>query len=139
MRSAIWNEAGVNCEIVRGGKIHPGDAVRAVPGSYDPERCEDGGKGDTFYLRPKLRSFEQVKAGKRGLAALHQRLLKTDPEGAARVQAAYATVGLSFFPRADAFSCEICAPAARWRAWVVPALVAVLMAALLFILLHPSQ
>jgi len=99
LMDAIWNEAGVNCEIIRGGIIRPGDKVHGVAGSYDPKRCEDGGKGDTFYLRPKLRTVAQVKAGKLGLAALHERLLQTDPGGVARVQAAYATVGLSFFPR----------------------------------------
>ena len=84
----------MNCEIVRGGIIRPGDHVRGVAGSYEPKRCEDGGKGDTFYVRPKLRTVAQVKAGKIGLAALHERLLQTDPQGVARVQAACALPGL---------------------------------------------
>lgn len=103
LMDALWEAAGVSCEVLVGGSLDVGDSVRVVPESHEPERVDTGGKGEVFFLRPKLRSAEQVRASRKGMAELYARVSVSDPEGAGRATAAYASVGLSFWPRPDAF------------------------------------
>lgn len=91
---ALWDAAGVNCEIVSGGTLRVGDALSF--GESDASRVNDGGKPVAFFKHPKKRNREEA------MACLPSRemaieLVARDPVGAWRAQKAYERVGLSFF------------------------------------------
>ena len=98
LQEALWLDMGVSCEILRGGTIQRGDTVRIIDTRHaavvqDPHP-------PSFYIPPKQRTAEMVRAAMASKRALHQTLLVHDPEGAARLQASYQKVGLTFWPRA---------------------------------------
>jgi MOSC domain-containing protein YiiM len=99
MMEALWETAGVNCEIVRGGLVHTGDEVKVRPETRDMARITHG-KPAGFFVRPSKRGMPMVRELRDGLRSAHARLLAKDPTGCARVAAAYASVGLTFWPLA---------------------------------------
>lgn len=61
---AIWNVAGVSCEVLVGGKIKTGDQINIL---WDETREADGGlQSSGFYVRPKERTAQMVKEGLAG-------------------------------------------------------------------------
>ena len=104
LQEALWLDMGVSCEILRGGTIQRGDAVRIIDDCQHPQQPHHGGVQDphvpSFYVPPKQRTAAMVRAAVADKRALHQQLLVQDPEGAARLQASYQKVGLSFWPLA---------------------------------------
>lgn len=102
LMDALWDSAGVGCEILQGGTLRVGDRVRVVPGTHQPERCDSRGnittKSEVYFLRPKLRTAEQVRAQRRGLAEIHEAMRRRDPEGERRVAEAHAAAGIKFWP-----------------------------------------
>eukprot|EP00930_Biecheleria_cincta_P087262 TRINITY_DN76509_c0_g1_i1.p1 TRINITY_DN76509_c0_g1~~TRINITY_DN76509_c0_g1_i1.p1 ORF type:complete len:285 (-),score=34.48 TRINITY_DN76509_c0_g1_i1:31-771(-) len=94
----LWQVSGVNCEVLVGGQVSVGDSVRQVPGSYCPQRIDVGMKPDAFFVQPSKRTPEQHKELSmiKDQAAL---LFEKDGPGAARLELAYRSVGLYFFPR----------------------------------------
>ena len=99
MMEALWEAAGVNCEIVKGGTLHVGDEVKIRPETRDVARIQHG-KPAGFFVRPSKRGARMVRELRDGLQSAHARLLAKDPTGCARVAAAYASVGLTFWPLA---------------------------------------
>ena len=90
----VWDAAGVNAEVVRGGVVRLGDELRI--GEADPVRVDDGGKPPAFFKHPKKRTGEEA----RGLIATREAGRKSaaaDPVGTWRMEAAYEKVGITFF------------------------------------------
>ena len=58
LMDALWDAGGVNCEVICGGKVRIGDTVQIVRGSHNPARINTGGKSESFFLRPRLRTPE---------------------------------------------------------------------------------
>ena len=93
---AIWDVAGVSCEVLVGGNMKVGDKINIL---WDETREIDGGhKPSGFYLRPKERTAEMVKESLAGKRETKQALLKIDPEGVQRAESSYNAVGLKFWP-----------------------------------------
>lgn len=114
LMEAVWEAAGVSCEVVLGGTLREGAEVSHVPRSHAPERVDAGSQFDGYYLPPSRRSdahFRDAVREKKKAAALAHRL--RDSEGLQRAEAAYRTVGLGFWPT----SVVVAAPASRWRSW----------------------
>ncbi|KAL1495856.1 hypothetical protein AB1Y20_014500 [Prymnesium parvum] len=91
---ALWEAAGVSCEVLTGGLLKAGDCV--VVGEAGGVQIDDGGKPAGFYTHPKRRSSQEAKAcipSREAAAALAAR----DPGGAWRLQKAYERVGISYF------------------------------------------
>lgn len=101
LMDALWGAGGVNCEVVRGGKLRQGDTWRIDP-ARDLALCDDA-KPETFYIRPKLRTKEMLRSSTQALVHLYERLLPMDPDGVERLAAAYSSVGLTFWPRSVTF------------------------------------
>eukprot|EP00413_Alexandrium_margalefii_P046220 CAMPEP_0204584800 /NCGR_PEP_ID=MMETSP0661-20131031/46547_1 /ASSEMBLY_ACC=CAM_ASM_000606 /TAXON_ID=109239 /ORGANISM="Alexandrium margalefi, Strain AMGDE01CS-322" /LENGTH=273 /DNA_ID=CAMNT_0051594285 /DNA_START=58 /DNA_END=879 /DNA_ORIENTATION=+ len=97
LMEALWDASGVNCQVVRGGTLRCGDECRVMP-AHEPERVDTGGKPADFFVRPGLRTSASLAATRRGLAALSKSLSAVDRAGVERVEAAYNSVGLRFWP-----------------------------------------
>ena len=96
MMEAIWNEAGVSCQVLVGGHITVGDTVEIL---CEKQQVDDGYQPPGYYVPPSKRTAEMVKeAIEKGREGKKQ-LLEIDPEGVKRVDASYGTVGLTFWPR----------------------------------------
>ena len=94
---ALWDTAGVSCEIVRGGQLYVGDEVKILAETRDPARITHG-KPVGFFVRPSQRGMPLIRELRDGLRSAHARLAAKDPAGCARVASAYASVGLTFWP-----------------------------------------
>lgn len=61
MMEAVWLEAGVNCEVVRGGTLREGDQVKLKPDSFRPDKIDCGLQSSGFFTRPSKRTAQQVR------------------------------------------------------------------------------
>ena len=106
---ALWDAAGVNCEILKGGEIHVGDAVHVLTTTQQLQAAlgnnaaampvaNPGEKPPGFFLHPKQRTAEMIKLGLEGRKKTYELCTARDPEGSARAERSYASVGLSFWP-----------------------------------------
>lgn len=97
MMEAIWNEAGVSCEVLTGGPIGVGDVVEIL--EDEAVQVDDGNQPPGYYVPPSKRTAEMVRDAIKRKREEKEKLLEIDPEGVERVQASYGTVGLTFWPR----------------------------------------
>ena len=100
LAEALWETAGVSCEILCGGQLSLGDEVEILTETRDQARTKHG-KPAGFFVRPSQRGMPVVRALRDGLRGAHSRLEAQDAAGCARVAAAYASVGLTFWPPAQ--------------------------------------
>jgi hypothetical protein len=104
LMEAIWDEGGISCEILVGGRIRPGDLARVLSSEEVEERfgnlIVDGGEhAHGFYVRPSKRTTDMVKLGLAGKKDSYKVLMDDDPEGVERLEKSYDTVGLKFWPQ----------------------------------------
>lgn len=97
LMNIAWDSCGVCCEIIHGGKVHVGSELQIIAGSKDLERCDDGGKPDSFYICPKDRSLAQIKKMVADMNKKRIELEQVDYDGVQRVEKAYNSVGLKFW------------------------------------------
>ncbi len=97
LMEALWEDAGVSCEIVKSGSVSVGASVR-IASEKDLSRVSHT-KPPSFFVRPSKRGAVDVKEKYAELDTLRKELEAKDPEGARRLEAAYNSVGLTFFPR----------------------------------------
>jgi MOSC domain-containing protein YiiM len=97
MMEAIWNEAGVSCEVLTGGPIGVGDVVEIV--EDERAQVDDGNQPPGYFVPPSKRTAEMVRDAIKRKREQKKHLLKIDPKGVERVEASYGTVGLTFWPR----------------------------------------
>jgi MOSC domain-containing protein YiiM len=98
LMEALWEAGGVSCEVIEGGTVSIGDTVSIKPN--DGSFLVDGGfRDEGFYVRPSKRSAAMVREALKTSKELHKKFSASDPEGAARAQSSYESVGLSFWPR----------------------------------------
>jgi MOSC domain-containing protein YiiM len=97
MMEAIWNEAGVSCEVLTGGPFGVGDVVEIV--EDEKGQVDDGNQPPGYYVPPSKRTAEMVRDAIKGKREQKKELLEIDPKGVARVEASYGSVGLKFWPR----------------------------------------
>ena len=102
LMEAVWDVAGVNCEVVQGGTLRAGDAVRIVA-AHEPERVDGGSHPPAFFVPPSKRTRPQVLALQQRAAAVLPGLLQLDPGGVARALESYQSVGLQLFKRPKRF------------------------------------
>mmetsp|Transcript_45104 Transcript_45104/g.109133 ORF Transcript_45104/g.109133 Transcript_45104/m.109133 type:complete len:240 (+) Transcript_45104:364-1083(+) len=96
LMDAIWDVAGVSCEVLVGGKIQTGDNIQVL---WDEKREIDGGlKSSGFYVRPKERTAQMVKESLAAKREAKQALLQIDPVGVRRAESSYNSVGIKFWP-----------------------------------------
>jgi MOSC domain-containing protein YiiM len=102
LMTRLWYQAGVSCEVLQGGTISVGDAVKILlDDDNDEKRTIDPGKQyPGFFLHPSQRTAEMAKQGVAHKMQARQELEKMDPRGVERVAQSYASVGLSFWPTA---------------------------------------
>eukprot|EP00927_Polykrikos_kofoidii_P082143 TRINITY_DN8082_c0_g2_i1.p1 TRINITY_DN8082_c0_g2~~TRINITY_DN8082_c0_g2_i1.p1 ORF type:complete len:274 (+),score=33.29 TRINITY_DN8082_c0_g2_i1:69-890(+) len=93
----LWFVSGVNCEVLSDGEVHVGDAVTQVPGSYQPSRCDTSSQPPHFDVRPSKLTRDQLKE-KSMTPEKAMACAKADPVGARRLEMAYKSVGVRFFP-----------------------------------------
>jgi hypothetical protein len=99
LMEAIWKESGVSCEVLTGGMIRVGDAVVVLPMDEQGRRPIDPGhQPPGFYIPPSQRTAAMVKAALQEKRLTMAKLAMIDPEGMARVDRAYCSVGLTFWP-----------------------------------------
>ena len=75
LTNACWDVGGLCCEVVRGGTLKPGDAVR-IASAPDPSRVDAGSHPPDFFIRPRLRTRAMVARSQQIVAALIPRLLE---------------------------------------------------------------
>ncbi|KAL3939905.1 MAG: hypothetical protein SGBAC_005458 [Bacillariaceae sp.] len=96
MMEAIWDCAGVACEVLVGGKIQTGNTIQVL---WDENREIDGGlQASGYYVRPKERTAQMVKDDLAAKREAKQALLKIDPVGVQRAESSYNSVGINFWP-----------------------------------------
>ncbi|CAJ1931411.1 unnamed protein product [Cylindrotheca closterium] len=96
LMEAIFDVAGVSCEVLVGGQIQTGNTVKVL---WDEKREIDGGlQSSGFFVRPKERTAAMVKEGIAGKREAKEALMKTDPEGVERLERSYNSVGIKFWP-----------------------------------------
>ena len=106
LMEAVWDEAGVSCEILVGGEICVGDDVVIMSEEGKTDRypglaavnVDEGVQGSGFFIRPSQRSAEMVHDNLQKKRKLHVELGELDPEGVARLESSYHSQGLRFFP-----------------------------------------
>jgi len=98
MMNAIWEEAGVSCQIVQGGKISTGDKVVTPPlGSakeINNEMLDPGIQNPGYYTPPSKRTTKMVLGSSKRMKEIKDGLMQSDPEGLQRFKDSYASVGL---------------------------------------------
>ena len=105
LRQAIWDEAGINCEVIKGGTIRVGDTVhiltaeeyKSATGGELP-LVDPGTKGSGFFLHPKQQTAAMVRESLEQRKKDFLQYSVSDPEGSARAERSFASVGLSFWP-----------------------------------------
>jgi len=100
MMDKLWDVCGVNCEILCGGDVRIGDSVALVPDTYQPTRINIGHKPPHFFVRPSERTLAQVREMAIPSLAI-KALVAVDPRGSRRLQDAYASAGVYFFPQQE--------------------------------------
>ena len=107
LMEAIWDEAGVSCEVLVGGTIEVGDEVKVLSKEEAADRYEGGSiqvdagrQPPGLFARPSKRSTDTVKLGLSRKKELHSKLLADDPIGVERLEKSYNSVGLTFWPKA---------------------------------------
>lgn len=110
LMETLWNAAGVNCEILQGGRIQVGDAVQVLTRSQleaslrqgdakaTVPMIDPGEKTPGFFVPPRERTAEMVKQGLEGRKRAYEKYSVQDPVGSARATSSFASVGLSFWP-----------------------------------------
>lgn len=99
---ATWDAAGVCCEVVRGGTLRPGDAVRISP-LAEAERVDAGRQPPGFFVAPSQRTRAMVRGAQLQRADELHTLLQLDPGGVARGITSFQSVGLTMFQRPKRF------------------------------------
>lgn len=94
----LWTACGVNCEVLEGGVVEIGDSIAAVSGSYNSACIDDGGKPAAFFISPAHRTLEQCRSLCMP-AKVAKALIAKDPLAAQRLEDAYRSVGVNFFPQ----------------------------------------
>lgn len=97
MMEAIWRESGVSCEILAGGPIKVGDSVEVLMGEV--RDVDDGNQPPGYYTAPSKRGTAMVMGSMKMLRELKKQYAENDPDGVARVEASYGSVGLTFWPK----------------------------------------
>lgn len=103
LMEATWDVCGVSCEVVRGGNLRSGDAVRIAGGEAQMERVDEGAQSPDFFIRPSKRTRQQVNQGLLMRSAALPKLLELDPGGVARAIESFHSVGLTLFKRPKRF------------------------------------
>ncbi|KAL3817132.1 hypothetical protein ACHAXA_009033 [Cyclostephanos tholiformis] len=113
----LWDDCGVNCEVLTHGTIRVGDTVRMLTTTgYDDRRlrrADPSHKPPAFFVRPSDRTAEQA----RGMIIpprVAACMCLIDPEGFVRVERGYNSVGQRFWStrayRAGMFARALRAP-----------------------------
>ena len=100
---AIFDVSGCSCEVLVGGPLRTGDTVTPAPASSPGSATvrDLGTQPPGYYVRPSKRTAAMVRGAKAQMVATLDRLKHTDPVGAARVEAAYNSVDLGFWPASN--------------------------------------
>lgn len=102
LMEATWDVGGLNCEVLKGGTLKPGDQVRISPEEF-PKRIDGGQQAPGFFTRPSKRTRQEVVLAQQMQAAALPKLLEVDPAGVARALESYHSVGLQLFKRPKRF------------------------------------
>jgi hypothetical protein len=113
----LWDDCGVNCEVLTHGTIRVGDTVRMLTTTGDDDRrlrrADPSHKPPAFFVRPSDRTAEQA----RGMIIpprVAACMCLIDPEGFVRVERGYNSVGQRFWStrayRAGMFARALRAP-----------------------------
>ena len=98
-----WDVAGVSCEVLQGGQLRAGDAVRIEGGDPAVERIDEGKQSPGYFVRPSERSKAVKRNAALAVSSVLPRLLETDPAGVVRAIESYQSVGLKLFQRPKRF------------------------------------
>ena len=98
-----WDVSGVSCEVLVGGQLRQGDAVRICGGEPQHDKVDEGQQTPGYFVRPSQRTKAQVRQAAAQRTALLPRLLEVDPAGVVRAVENYQTVGLKMFSRPKRF------------------------------------
>ena len=112
MMEAAWDASGISCEVIAGGRLRVGDRVEVLSKPKDKARIDAGTQPAGYYTPPSRRSAATVRRAAKQMAEARAALEPLDGEGVARVERAYNSVGLSFWPR------RTTAAAAPQRDWI---------------------
>ena len=97
---AIFDASGVSCEVLVGGPLNVGEQVTAAS-KWSPGQAtvrDVGTQPPGYYIRPSKRSAAMARGAAQQMSTTLEELLTTDPNGVARVEAAYNSIGLGFWP-----------------------------------------
>jgi len=97
LMETIWKESGVSCQVLLGGSIHVGDAVKILMDETMP--VDPGNQPPGYYVPPSQRTTAMWVGTLRMMRDQKKKLLEIDPRGVERADASYGTVGLTFWPR----------------------------------------
>ena len=100
---AIFDASGVSCEVLVGGPLNVGEQVTAAS-KWSPGQAtvrDVGTQPPGYYIRPSKRSAAMARGAAQQMSTTLEELLTTDPNGVARVEAAYNSIGLGFWPTAS--------------------------------------
>lgn len=97
---AIFDVSGVSCEVLQGGVVAVGDAVCPEPADSPAHATvrDLGSQPPGYFVRPSKRTAGMLRGASLHMAGTLERVMKDDPDGAVRVEAAYESVGLRFWP-----------------------------------------
>lgn len=98
LMEAIWKESGVSCEVLIGGPIRVSDAVVLQMDEIGHRPIDPGHQPPGFYLPPSQRTVAMVKDALQEKRLTMVKLETIDSEGVARLDRAYGSVGLTFWP-----------------------------------------
>jgi len=90
----------VSCEVLQGGVVAVGDAVCPEPADSPAHATvrDLGSQPPGYFVRPSKRTAGMLRGASLHMAGTLERVMKDDPDGAVRVEAAYESVGLRFWP-----------------------------------------
>lgn len=97
---AIFLASGVSCEVLVGGALCVNDVVKPAPHGSPGHRTERdlGTQPPGYYVRPSKRTAAMAKCAHAQMVETLKEMMRTDPAGAARAEAAYNSVGIGFWP-----------------------------------------
>lgn len=104
LMEAIWNEAGVSCEVLIGGTIRVGDCIKFKAkehigsGAFSNKIIDGGNQASGYYIPPSKRTTEMIMGARKKLRDAKLKLIDSDPEGLERLEKSYESVGLKFWP-----------------------------------------
>lgn len=101
---AIWDEAGVSCEVIVGGMVNVGDEAKVLTATQLQDKVgtvqkDVGHQPPGFFIRPKERSASVVKDTLAEKKELYAELMREDASGVERLERSYNSVGLKFWPQ----------------------------------------